>query len=72
MWATSVAFLEVVLGRRFSEPTLDSLVADLSAGLEPHYASRAKAVADQMTPPSESISRAADLLEAAAARGCQD
>ncbi len=72
IWATSVAFLEVGLGRRFSESTLDSLVADLRAVLTPHYASRAAAVADQMTPPSESLSRTIDLLEAAAARGCQD
>ncbi|UMB71879.1 glycosyltransferase [Mycobacterium paraterrae] len=72
MWATSVAFLEVGLGRRFSESTLDSLVADLRAVLTPHYASRAKAVAAKMTPPSESVNRAADLLEAAAARGRQD
>ncbi len=69
MWATSVALLQVGAERCFAESTLDSLVADLRVVLEPHYASRAKEIADQMTPPDESLSRAADLLEAAAAQG---
>jgi vancomycin aglycone glucosyltransferase len=71
VWAASVTHLEVGLGRRFAESTLDSLVADLHAVLDPQYANRAQAVADQMTPPAESLRRAADLLEEAAARGCQ-
>jgi vancomycin aglycone glucosyltransferase len=66
VWATSVAHLEVGFGRPFSESTLDSLSADLSAILAPRYAVRAKAVAQQMTLPSESLTRAADLLEEAA------
>jgi vancomycin aglycone glucosyltransferase len=71
VWATSVEHLEVGLRRRFSESTLDSLIADLGGVLDPRYANRAKAVADQMTAPAESLSRAADLLEEAATRGRQ-
>jgi len=71
VWATSVEYLKVGLKRRFSESTLDSLIADLREVLNPHYANRAKAVADQMTTPAESLSRAADLLEEAATRGRQ-
>jgi UDP:flavonoid glycosyltransferase YjiC (YdhE family) len=71
VWATSVEYLEVGLRRRFSESTLDSLIVDLGGVLAPHYANRAKAVADQMTAPAESLSRAADLLEEAATRGRQ-
>ncbi|OBK36518.1 glycosyltransferase [Mycobacterium sp. 1245111.1] len=71
VWAASVKHLEVGLGRPFSESTLDSLIADLGEVLTPHHANRAKAVADQMTTPAESLSRAADLLEDAAARGRQ-
>jgi vancomycin aglycone glucosyltransferase len=71
VWATSIKHLEVGLGRRFAESTLDSLVADLHAVLNPQYTNRAQAVADQMTSPNESLTRAADLLEEAAARGDQ-
>ena len=71
VWATSVKYLEVGLGRCFSESTLDSLVADLNEVLTPQYANRARAIANQMTAPAESLSRAADLLEEAAARGRQ-
>jgi UDP:flavonoid glycosyltransferase YjiC (YdhE family) len=70
-WGASVAHLEVGIGRPFSESTLDSLSADLSAILTPRYAIRAKAVAQQMTLPSESLARAADLLEQAATSGRQ-
>jgi UDP:flavonoid glycosyltransferase YjiC (YdhE family) len=66
VWAASVAHLEVGFGRPFSESTLDSLSADLSAILTPRYAIRAKVVAQRMTLPSESLARAADLLEGAA------
>jgi vancomycin aglycone glucosyltransferase len=66
VWAASVAHLEVGFGRPFSESTLDSLSADLSAILTPRYAIRAHTVAQQMTSPSESLTRAADLLEEAA------
>ena len=71
VWAASVAYLEVGLGRRFSESTLDSLIADLRVILTPPYATRAEAVARQMTPPATSLTRAADLLEEAAVDGHQ-
>jgi vancomycin aglycone glucosyltransferase len=69
VWAASVAHLEVGFGRRFSKSTLDSLSADLRMILTPQYAIRAAAVARRMTSPTESLSRAADLLEEAAACG---
>jgi UDP:flavonoid glycosyltransferase YjiC (YdhE family) len=71
VWAAAAAHLEVGFGRRFSESTLDSLIADLRVILTPQYAVRAKAVARQMTSPAESLSQAADLLEQAAAYGSQ-
>jgi len=66
VWADSVTRLKVGFGRRFSESTVDSLVADLHSVLAPHYASRAREVAAQMTTPAESLTSAADLLEDAA------
>jgi UDP:flavonoid glycosyltransferase YjiC (YdhE family) len=71
VWAASIKHLEVGLGRRFSDSTLDSLIADLHEVLTPGYASHARAVAERMTAPAESLCRAADLLEEAAARGRQ-
>jgi vancomycin aglycone glucosyltransferase len=68
VWATSVTHLEVGLGRRFSESTLDSLTADLRLVLTPSYAIRAKAVARQMISSATSLALAANLLEEAAAR----
>jgi vancomycin aglycone glucosyltransferase len=69
VWADSVTRLKVGLGRCFSESTVDSLVADLHSVLAPHYASRAREVATQMTTPAESLARAADLLEDTVRRG---
>src|ERR1700733_4858532 len=69
VWADSVTRLKVGFGRRFSESTVDSLVADLHSVLAPHYASRAREVAAQMTTPAESLARAADLLEDTVRRG---
>jgi len=68
-WAATVTRLEVGSGRRFSETTVDSLVADLRAILTPQYAARARAVATQMTTPAESVASAADLLEDVARQG---
>lgn len=72
VWAASVAHLETGFGRRFLESTLDSLVADLHAILEPRYAVRAREVAELVTAPAESLRRAADLLEDAAMLGRQN
>jgi vancomycin aglycone glucosyltransferase len=69
VWADTVSRLKVGFGRRFSESTVDSLVADLHSVLAPHHASRAREVAAQMITPAESCSRAADLLEETTRRG---
>jgi vancomycin aglycone glucosyltransferase len=69
VWADTVARLKVGLGRRFSESTVNSLVADLHSVLSPQYATRARTVATQMITPAESLTRAADLLENVARRG---
>jgi UDP:flavonoid glycosyltransferase YjiC (YdhE family) len=71
LWAAAVERLEVGLGRRFSETTLDSLTADLRAILTPQYAIRARAVATEMSKPAESLAAAADLIEDAARQGLQ-
>ncbi|HEY1842028.1 MAG TPA: glycosyltransferase [Mycobacterium sp.] len=69
MWAAVVKDLEVGFGRRFSEATPDSLVADLHLILSPQYAARARTVATEMTTPADSLARAADLIEDAARQG---
>jgi UDP:flavonoid glycosyltransferase YjiC (YdhE family) len=51
------------------EATLDSLTADLRLILTPHYATRAREVATQMTTPAESLASTANLLEHAARQG---
>jgi UDP:flavonoid glycosyltransferase YjiC (YdhE family) len=63
MWADGVTRLKIGSGRSFFASTLDSLVADLRCILAPEYASRAREVAAKMTKPSDSLARAADLLE---------
>ncbi|SPM36532.1 glycosyl transferase [Mycobacterium rhizamassiliense] len=69
MWADGVARLEAGAGRAFSESTLDSLTDDLRRVLTPECAARAREVAAQMTKPADSVTRAIDLLEAAAGVG---
>jgi UDP:flavonoid glycosyltransferase YjiC (YdhE family) len=69
LWAAAVTELGVGLGRRFSDTTRESLVADLRSVLTAQCASRAREVAAQMTSPAESAAKAADLLEEAAQRG---
>ena len=69
IWAAAVTRLKVGSGRRFSESSRESLVADLRLILAPRYASRARRVAAQMIKPAESRARAADLLEETARRG---
>jgi vancomycin aglycone glucosyltransferase len=69
VWGTSVALLQVGAERCFAESTLDSLTADLRLVLEPQYATRAREIAARMSKPGESLTRAADLLEQAAAQG---
>jgi vancomycin aglycone glucosyltransferase len=52
-----------------NEHTRDSLVADLRRILAPQYVTRAREVATQMTKATESVARAADLLEDTARLG---
>ena len=49
--------------RRFSSTTRRSLVADLRRILAPEYATRARELAIRMTPPAESVAKAADVVE---------
>src|SRR5574337_185889 len=63
IWGTQIKRLGVGTSRRFSRMTHDSLLAALRSVLAPHYASRARAVADQITKPAISVSMTADLLE---------
>jgi vancomycin aglycone glucosyltransferase len=72
VWAGAVERLQVGFGRRFSETTSESLVADLRSLLAPHYAVAAREVAIQMTKPTESLANTVDLLEDAARRGRVD
>jgi UDP:flavonoid glycosyltransferase YjiC (YdhE family) len=69
VWAGAVERLQVGFGRRFSETTVESLVADVRSLLAPQYAAKAREVAAQMTKPAKSLASAADLLEVAARRG---
>jgi UDP:flavonoid glycosyltransferase YjiC (YdhE family) len=66
IWAATVERLIVGLGEDFRATTLDSLVAALRCILDPGYAARARAIAALVTTPTESVARAADLLEEAA------
>ncbi len=68
-WAAAVQQLEVGFGRRFSDTTVETLVADLRLLLSPQYATRAREIAVRMTKPAESLAKAADLLEATARQG---
>jgi UDP:flavonoid glycosyltransferase YjiC (YdhE family) len=69
IWAAAVERLKVGCGREFSTTTQETLVADLRPILSPQYLTRAGQIATQMTTPTESVTRAADLLEDAARRG---
>ncbi|MBV9352768.1 MAG: glycosyltransferase [Mycobacterium sp.] len=72
IWAAAVKRLKVGCARRFSTTTEESLVAELRRILAPQYVTRARQVATQMTKPAESVTTAADLLEACASgRRCR-
>ncbi|OBF98391.1 hypothetical protein A5773_08995 [Mycobacterium sp. 852014-52450_SCH5900713] len=66
-WGNQVKRLQVGTARRLSTTTQDSLVADLRRTLAPECAVRARELAKRMTAPTESVAKAADLLERAAA-----
>jgi UDP:flavonoid glycosyltransferase YjiC (YdhE family) len=61
--------LKVGTHRRFSNTTQESLVEDLRRILQPEYAIRARELAGRMTETSESITKAAHLVEHFAASG---
>ena len=63
IWGTQVKQLKVGTSRNFSTTTRESLVSDLRRILAPEYVTRAREIATRMTKPSESITKAADLLE---------
>ena len=69
IWAAAVTQLKAGSGRQFSETTRESLIADLRLILTPQYVTRAREIATQMTKPSESLARTADLLEHTARGG---
>jgi UDP:flavonoid glycosyltransferase YjiC (YdhE family) len=68
IWAAQVKRLKVGSARRLSATTQDSLLAALRSVLDPHYATRAREIATQMTKPAASVTAAADLLEDTARR----
>jgi UDP:flavonoid glycosyltransferase YjiC (YdhE family) len=68
LWAAGAEELKVGAGQQFTTVTEQSLVAGLHSILTPQYAARASEVAAQMTTPTESVTRAADLLEQTARR----
>lgn len=63
VWANQVKRLGVGTSRRFSTITRTSLLDALRTVLTLEYAERARTVAAAMTTPSQSVTRAADLLE---------
>jgi UDP:flavonoid glycosyltransferase YjiC (YdhE family) len=65
LWGNQLKRLKVGTARRFSTATRESLVADLRRILAPHYVTRAREIATQVTKPAESVANAADLLEVA-------
>jgi vancomycin aglycone glucosyltransferase len=69
LWAAGIEQLKVGFGRRFSETTAETLVADLRSVLAPQYAARAREVATQLIKTAESLARAGNLLEDTARRG---
>ncbi|GLE50763.1 hypothetical protein ATCCBAA256_03520 [Mycobacterium montefiorense] len=68
-WGGHLKQLKVGAGRKFSATTQETLVEDLREILKPEYATRARAIAPQMTPAADSVSRAVDLLESFAHNG---
>ncbi|KUH75779.1 hypothetical protein AU184_15450 [Mycolicibacterium novocastrense] len=63
LWGAMAKRLKVGRSRRLVSTTRESLVADLRKILAPEYAARARDFATSMTKASESVSRAADLME---------
>ena len=60
---TQLKRLKVGTGRRFATTTEKSLVTDLRKVLAPHYITRAREFAHQMSTPAQSAAAATDLVE---------
>jgi UDP:flavonoid glycosyltransferase YjiC (YdhE family) len=63
IWGARVKRLKVGTARRFSTTTQRSLVADLRRILALQYVAQAREIATRMSPPAESVTAAADLVE---------
>lgn len=63
LWAAQVERLKVGVARPFSSTTRETLVADLRQILSADYVTRAHEIAERMTSPTQSVHKAADLLE---------
>ncbi len=68
IWAAQVKRLEVGTALRFSRTRPKTLRAALQTVLTPRSAARAREIEAQLTPPSVSVARTADLLEDAVRR----
>ncbi|HEV3340154.1 MAG TPA: nucleotide disphospho-sugar-binding domain-containing protein [Pirellulales bacterium] len=66
IWAAAIEQLKVGFAQRFSATNQESLVADLRSILNPQCVTQARDIAALMTKSAESVTSAADLLEAAA------
>lgn len=62
-WGNQLKRLRVGTARRLSSAGPETLLTDLRQILTPEYAVKARAIAEQMTPPADSVSKAADLFE---------
>jgi UDP:flavonoid glycosyltransferase YjiC (YdhE family) len=69
VWASQINRMKVGVAQRFSRTSARSLTKALLTALAPEYQERARIAATRMTPPAQSVSTAADMLEAAAKRG---
>ncbi len=69
VWSSRIKALKLGTARRFSTTTRESLLADLRTVLGTDYARRARALAARMTATTDGVTKAADLLEAAATAG---
>jgi len=63
LWGAQIKRLKVGTTRRFSATSEQSLVADLQAILVSDCVDRARQLASRMSKPTESVTRAADLVE---------
>jgi UDP:flavonoid glycosyltransferase YjiC (YdhE family) len=63
IWGAQVKRLKIGSTRRFTTINRKILGAELRSILTPAYVSQARAIADRMTKPADSIASAADLLE---------